>query len=137
VYVVAGSGGALEGGTFDHPAMYFSKSALGSLVLDIAGKTLAAKFLRETGAMDDAFTIVKVDPDGAPRMTGIRYTSGTVTLTWSCVPNVRYQVLRCEALGQPWEGIAEGLQTDGFRLSWTHHVLSEHTSFYRVERVSD
>ena len=41
------------GGTTVFPPM------LGSLVLDIQGKRLDARFLRDTGAIDDHFTIIK------------------------------------------------------------------------------
>ena len=57
--MVAGTSGKLKGGSLDHPAMFMSRNSLGSLVLDVTGNRLDAKFLRETGAMDDYFTIVK------------------------------------------------------------------------------
>jgi hypothetical protein len=59
VYVVAGSGGQVSGGALNHPAMLVSFPQLGSLVLDVEGDRLDARFLRETGAIDDQFTIVK------------------------------------------------------------------------------
>lgn len=136
VYVVAGSGGALEGGTFDHPAMHFSESALGSLVLDIAGDTLQAKFLRESEQIDDAFTLVKVDPAAGPRIISIQSNQGSVTLSWICVPGAVYQVSWCERLGRAWSVIAEDLETTTFVLSWTHYFALDHPSgFYRVEQV--
>jgi hypothetical protein len=70
VYVVAGSSGQISGGTLNHPAMYLSLNELGSMVLDIDGQTLNAKFLNSTGATRDYFTIVK----GA--------TTGSCTLPW-------------------------------------------------------
>lgn len=59
VYVVAGSSGGLTGGPLNHPAMFVSLNNLGSLVLDISGNRLDAKFIRETGATNDYFTITK------------------------------------------------------------------------------
>jgi hypothetical protein len=59
VYAVAGSSGKTSGGTLDHPAMVVSLNRLGSMVIDVAGNRLDARFLRETGAVDDAFTILK------------------------------------------------------------------------------
>ncbi|MBI1761882.1 MAG: PQQ-dependent sugar dehydrogenase [Acidobacteria bacterium] len=59
VYVVAGTSGITSGGSLNHPAMFTSLNQLGSLVLDISGNQLDAKFLRETGAVDDSFTISK------------------------------------------------------------------------------
>jgi hypothetical protein len=49
----------VSGGALDHPAMFISLNNLGSLVLDIQGSRLDAKFIRETGATDDYFTIIK------------------------------------------------------------------------------
>jgi hypothetical protein len=63
VYVVAGSSSQATGGSFDHPAMYISMSALGSVVLDIDGGRLEAKFLGATGAVHDCFTIFKGRPE--------------------------------------------------------------------------
>ena len=59
IYTVAGTSGQISGGALNHPAMYFSESALGSLVLDFSANRLDAIFLRETGAIDDAFTLLK------------------------------------------------------------------------------
>jgi hypothetical protein len=59
VYVVAGSSGQVSGGTFDHPAMFASLAALGSLVLDIDGLTLEGRFLDDVGAVLDTFAIDK------------------------------------------------------------------------------
>jgi hypothetical protein len=63
VYVVAGSSGKTEGGTLDHKAMFISLNNLGSVVVDVNGSRLDARFLRENGAVADSFAIVK---DSAP-----------------------------------------------------------------------
>lgn len=59
VYAVAGSGGQVSEGALNHPAMFISLARLGSMVLDISGNRLDAKFLRENGVIDDSFTIIK------------------------------------------------------------------------------
>ena len=59
VYVVAGSSGQTSGGSLDHPAMYLSLNVLGSLVLDVDGGRLEAKFLDNVGGIRDHFTILK------------------------------------------------------------------------------
>ncbi len=59
VYTVIGQSCQAGGGTLDHPAMYKSLAVLGSLVLDLNGNRLDARLLRETGAIDDFFTIIK------------------------------------------------------------------------------
>jgi acid phosphatase type 7 len=62
VYIVAGSSGQASGGTLDHPAMFISLNNLGSMVLDVDGSRLDARFLRENGTVADYFTIVKGTP---------------------------------------------------------------------------
>jgi len=63
VYAVCGCSG--EGGIFEfakHPAMFVNYSGHGSMVLDIDGLRLDAKFLRTPGQIDDRFTILKGMP---------------------------------------------------------------------------
>ena len=66
VYVTAGSSGQVSGGALNHPAMYASFSELGSLVIDIDGPRLDARFLRETGVVRDYFTLTKSVPNQPP-----------------------------------------------------------------------
>src|SRR2546427_8111919 len=47
------------GGALNHPAMYISLNVLGSLVLDVNGNQLDAKFLTSSGSVKDYFTIKK------------------------------------------------------------------------------
>jgi hypothetical protein len=71
VYVVAGSA-ATAYPTVPHPALPISSSQLGTAVVDVQGDRLEVKFLRDTGAIDDWFTIMKpwgttdTDGDGVP-----------------------------------------------------------------------
>lgn len=59
VYAVAGSSSQTGGGPLDHPAMFISLDELGSLVLDLDANRLDVRFLRETGGVGDAFTLLK------------------------------------------------------------------------------
>lgn len=59
VYAVVGTGSEATGGPLDHPVMKKSLRVPGSLVVDVNGKRLDAKFLDNTGAIGDDFTIVK------------------------------------------------------------------------------
>ena len=61
VYTVAGSSSKTSGGKLDHPVMVTSQNVSGSVVLDVNGGTLDARFLSATGAVTDSFTIVKLD----------------------------------------------------------------------------
>lgn len=59
VYVVTGSAGKKEAAALNHPAMYFDEAQLGSCVLKINEDTLSVIFLRQNGALDDHFTLIK------------------------------------------------------------------------------
>jgi hypothetical protein len=50
VYAVAGSSGWLGGGSLNHPAMYVSLNILGSMVIDIDGPQLEARFIDGSGS---------------------------------------------------------------------------------------
>ncbi|MEO8189746.1 MAG: FG-GAP-like repeat-containing protein [Acidobacteriota bacterium] len=62
VYVVAGTSGRIGGGALNHPAMFVSTAQLGSLVLDVDGGRLDARFLTSTGAIADSFTFLRSQP---------------------------------------------------------------------------
>jgi len=62
VYVVAGSSGQTSGGSLNHPAMYLSLNSLGSLVLDVDGSRLDARFVNSAGVTSDHFTMQKNPP---------------------------------------------------------------------------
>ena len=59
VYCVAGSSSQAGGGSLDHPAMTVSLDELGSMIFDIDGDRLDAKFLNSQGVIRDYFTISK------------------------------------------------------------------------------
>lgn len=93
VYAVVGSSGWTGGGALNHSAMHVSLNELGSLVLDIHSNRLDATFLRETGATNDTFTIVKVNSTTSLRiLSATLNASGHCTLTWAAVGGLRYRV---------------------------------------------
>ena len=59
VYAVPGASGQISGGTLNHPAMYISLNVAGSMILDVNGSTLDAKYLDSAGAIRDSFTMTK------------------------------------------------------------------------------
>jgi PKD repeat protein len=75
VYTVAGSSGLitpgsaadLGGGGPSHPAMFVSLLSLGSLVLDVNGNRMDARFLTGTGVVADSFTMFKGQPTLPPQ----------------------------------------------------------------------
>jgi len=88
VYAVAGSSGQISGGTLNHPAMFISLNNLGSMILDINGNTLDAKFLRENGAIADYFRIVKgevapVVPAAPSSLAATTVSSSQINLSWT------------------------------------------------------
>lgn len=58
VYITTGSAGKITSAPLDHPAMFYSVAELGSCVLQVDGNTMEVKFVRESGAIEDYFTIV-------------------------------------------------------------------------------
>ena len=62
VYMVAGSSGDVDDpsdGTYDHPVMASTVVELGSVVIDINGNRLDAKFVNDKGEIRDYFTMLK------------------------------------------------------------------------------
>ena len=132
VYVVAGSSGVLESGILNHPAMRFSESGLGSLVLDVDGPTLQASFLRETGAIDDSFTIVKIDAQAPPRLLAVHPQPGALQLRWIAKPGAVYQIQWSEDLAQ-WQVLEAAFRPPDYRATWSTTIDPFVTSgFYRL-----
>lgn len=105
VYVVAGSSGQISGGTLNHPAKFISLNQLGSLVLDIDGNRMDAKFLRENGAIADYFTVIKGNTSVPAAPTGLTATpgNGQVSLTWNgSFGATSYNVKRGTTTGGPY-----------------------------------
>ena len=71
VYIVAGSSGKVTGSLQVHPVMFASLYQLGSVVLDIDGNVLSARFLNDSGNVTDAFAIVHVDDTEAPTLSAV------------------------------------------------------------------
>ncbi|MCA9434811.1 MAG: metallophosphoesterase family protein [Candidatus Omnitrophica bacterium] len=61
VYAVCGSSSRLTEGSLDHPVMATSQLRMGSMVIDIDGDRLDARFLDIHGEVEDSFTILKRD----------------------------------------------------------------------------
>jgi hypothetical protein len=135
VYTVVGSSGFLSGGPLNHPAMRHSANALGSLVVDITGNSLEARFLRETGAIEDQFTLLKAPVDAGFRITAIQVRNNTLTLKWSTQPGRQYQVHGRGNLDSDWEPISEPLSANRWSMTWATQAPASSTVFYRVVRL--
>jgi len=58
-YITAGSSGKTTAAPLDHEAMIYSDEVLGSCIIEINGPQMDVKFLRETGVIDDYYTVIK------------------------------------------------------------------------------
>lgn len=140
VYVVAGSSGQVSGGLLNHPAMYYDASRLGSLVLDIEGTALHARFLRESGAVDDYFTIYKGSaPPRFERVVATLAGNSTMNLAWRTRADRYYNVERSVDLSLPaWTTVASSLQGTGGIMNWPTSVNGmDAQAFYRVMEYVD
>ena len=59
VYVVAGSSSRVDQGPLDHPAHHVGLLEAGSVVLDVNGNELKARFINDKGQVRDEFSITK------------------------------------------------------------------------------
>ncbi len=140
VYVVAGSSGQVSGGALNHPVMYYGALQLGSVVLDIEGTALRAKFLRESGAVDDYFTIYKESaPPRFGRVVATLAGNGAMNLAWGTRADRYYQVERkLDLLASGWTTIATSLQGTGGTMNWSTSVNGAGVqAFYRVLEYID
>jgi hypothetical protein len=131
VYVVAGSSGQTSGGQLNHPAMFISLNNLGSLVMDFSDNRVDVKFLRETGATGDYFTLIKgggATPPATP--TGLTAIAGNVqvSLTWNASSGATsYLVKRATTSGGPYTTIATNSSA-----SFLDTGLANGTTYYYV-----
>lgn len=66
VYLVVGSSSRLDYGTSSHPAMAVLKRVIGSMIVDVDGLELTARFINDKAKVVDEFTIKKGVQDAAP-----------------------------------------------------------------------
>jgi len=140
VYVVAGSSGWATFRTGFHPVMFYDALLMGSLVLDIDGRRLDAAFLRETGAIEDTFTILKETPPPQPlRVTSVNVANGSVILRLSTIPGRTYRIERTFNLGPAsWFPVgADVLATDS-TTTWSSPVVpNADKAFYQTVELSN
>jgi acid phosphatase type 7 len=138
VYVVAGSSGQTSGGELNHPAMFISLNQLGSLILDIDGPRLEARFLAANGAITDDFTMFKPGAPRPLRITSFDVTAGVLTVRWTAEEGKTYYVERTKALESPeWEVISPGIPASGPTASWSTLIEPDAFLFYRVADFSN
>jgi len=118
--------------------MFISMLQLGSLVLDIDGGRLDARFLRETGEVQDNFTILKILPAAITasgfQLTAVRLDGLRVSLTWETTPGKTYTVQRAVDLVSPvWQAVSGPLAARSSALTWSGPAgPGSSSAFYRV-----
>ena len=140
VYVVAGSSGWATFRTGVHPVMFYDALQMGSLVLDIDGRRLDGSFLRETGAIEDTFTILKeTPPPPGLRVTSIHVANGLVTMHLSTIPGRSYRIERTFNLGPAtWQPVSTDLQATGSTTIWSGPVPpNAEKAFYQALELSN
>jgi hypothetical protein len=137
VYVVAGNAGHSLPGPLNHPAMYYSVSEPGSVVLDISGQRLDAKFLRETGVVEDYFTILKTGGAGSIQVLILSRVDGHRELRWNSLVGAKYQVQETLSVENPsWGASAPAITATNAVSTWvTPNPETALKKFYRVMKL--
>jgi hypothetical protein len=141
VYVVAGSSGWVTGDiwtltAYQHPAMFIKLKELGSMVIDVNSNRLDAKFLRETGAIDDYFTIIKGGGPEHFRVAEFNVQDGLIMARWHSVAGSIYRIQRTANLERPeWNDVSHNIEATGPSTTWSGFIEDAEKSFFRVRKV--
>ncbi len=136
IYTVVGCAGSSEdGANLGHPAMCYSAggdSTIGSLIIEVEGNRLDARFLRADGTFKDSFTIVKVDtttgllpdPNSAVRDVKVYPNpfSGQTTISYYLAHNSTVSLEVYDMHGRMWR-----LQKDKVETAGQHEYLLDAT----------
>jgi hypothetical protein len=133
VYAVCGcSGEGGWGGFALHPAMATNYGGFGSMVLDVNGLRLDARFVRETGEIQDYFSIDKSMPvTNGPELKIVRQTD-RVVLEWPTSKPGFALGTKPRVDGGLWERTTNILISTG-RKNQMHVDLSHTNRFFRLE----
>jgi hypothetical protein len=106
-------------------------------VIEIEGNRLDARFLRETGAFDDHFTIVKVDNSDLS-LTTIRVDNEFLSTSWRSIAGHTYRIQRTATLTAPsWSSISPDIVATNDLSSWSGVLPTEEdTGFFRVIQIA-
>jgi len=134
VYAVVGSSSDALSGTLNHPVMVTGEIGRGSLVLDVTTNRLDAKFIRETGATNDSFTILKVN--FLPVATNLNLQIAGNAATYLQLPGVDPSggALTFELISPPEQGLVSSFSPPTGTLVYTpaHGFAGVDTFSYRV-----
>lgn len=118
VYLVAGSGGMLDGSApLNHPAMFISKATLGSMLLSFNANELTVKFVTGSATIDDYFTIRKA-PSRPRTPSSLNVETGSacgLSLAWGAASGATsYDVYRSESRETRGVSLAGGITTTSY-----------------------
>jgi hypothetical protein len=87
IYTIAGSAGQALGGPLNHPAHFISINELGTVVVDVTGNRLEAKFLNSDAVVRDTYTLIKPQPFPAAPHNLVALPTGAseISLSWTDV----------------------------------------------------
>ena len=103
--------------------MFVGMNQLGSMVIDIDGKRLDAKFLRETGAVDDHFTIIKSTGPSPLRLATVLLADGTVNAQWNSIASHQYRLEMALDLEAPvWTPVSPVMTATGTTMRWSGSI---------------
>jgi len=109
------------------------KPKMGSVVLDINSNQLDAVFLRETGVIDDSFTIIHERQMAPFRIINFEVVNGKTIARWNSVPGQTYQIERANNFeSAPWVPVSSTITASSETTSWTNAVPIATSSFYRL-----
>src|SRR3954464_12997801 len=92
-----------------------------------------AIFLRDTGAIDDSFTIIKGALADPLRLATFRMQNGITIATWNSEVGKTYRVETSDTVeGHGWQPASGNILASGATTSWTNSIPSGATKkFYR------
>ncbi len=134
IYTVAGSSGQATTGATNHPAMFYSALSLGSVVLDFNSNRLDAVFLRDTGVINDSYTIIK-DGTYPPQLTELMpQENGNFQFT-VLTRGYRTNIVEATAdLAAAWRPLSTNTTTNSAFIFTHTNALTNSTQFYRVRK---
>ena len=140
VYVVCGSSGWVTpsiSGLRQHRAVFVQLRQLGSMVIDIDGNRLDAKFLRETGVIGDQFTILKGQAPEPLRVVTFQKNGNSTILRWKSIAGRTYQVEAAfDVASHTWQSVSGVIPATGATTSRTNTTGSVlPAGFYRVVQL--
>jgi len=97
---------------------------------------MEAKFLRETGAIDDHFTIIKGAPPEPWGIVRVRLQDGDVEIAWKSQAGMKYQVEQATDLENGrWELVSPQITATGATTFWFSAAEPDVNGFYRVKQL--